>query len=281
MILNLADLEVLQKQENHNVYFAGEGVTVPAHKNRRLSDWITRNTDCHPRAEILVGLSGKSLYGSCGKLVEISPGTAVIFPPYAAHQRGYPDFYPDVTHLWISIFQGKFFAYLRRIENGRMTGNPEDSFFVPEISIGCDISGFNQQIFNEKLFPAAVRLSLKGAVYFIFAAILDKIREPEESGKILSRHTAVTDKIRQYIAACSGHDVSLDKLSHIFGYSKYHLLRVFKKHVGMTIQNCIDEHRIKHTTNALATGKSKKIISAELGFSGPTAFSRWLRSKSL
>ncbi|MHC4873703.1 MAG: helix-turn-helix domain-containing protein [Planctomycetota bacterium] len=240
----------------------------------KFQKWLKNHVDSHFHIEILVGVEGNSEYSVDGKLFNVEPGTILIIESEHPHQAGYPKFYPDVTHIWISVFYKKVFARLARVVNGAMMRDFDEALFIYPHECGITDEFNNYESDSSELSESVRQLQVRGIVSHILALFLRRVASDNKTKTVETREIVI-HRIQQYIEANVGKDMSLDLLERIFGYSKFHLLRIFKKHAGMTVQEWIDTCRIEYTKQALKDGTSKKKISMDLGFSCPAAFSRW------
>ncbi|MBA2479933.1 MAG: helix-turn-helix transcriptional regulator, partial [Planctomycetes bacterium] len=92
-------------------------------------------------------------------------------------------------------------------------------------------------------------------------------------------HEQAIEAIKRHIAQTAGNGVTLDQLARIAGFSKFHFLRVFKKHTGTTVHAYVNECRLQRVAELRAAGLTQKDIGARLGFSCPAAFSRWFKGR--
>ncbi len=81
-------------------------------------------------------------------------------------------------------------------------------------------------------------------------------------------------KVMQYINSHFQEDITLDMISDTVGLSKYHMSRLFKKNVGMTLSAYINMSRIRAAKNLLIKGKKAKDIFKECGFNDYSNFYR-------
>lgn len=71
-------------------------------------------------------------------------------------------------------------------------------------------------------------------------------------------------------------DLTLDDLSKVSGYSRFHFHRLFSAHVGMGVTAYVQRLRLKRAAHQLAFDKDRKIIDIALdaGFENPSSFTR-------
>ncbi|NVK22920.1 MAG: GyrI-like domain-containing protein [Kangiellaceae bacterium] len=86
----------------------------------------------------------------------------------------------------------------------------------------------------------------------------------------------VIEHIYANLAAEQSHQLSIDVISNIAGFSKYHFHRVFQAYTGVTLHKYIQLLRLKKASYHLAFEPALKIIDIALdaGFESHEAFSR-------
>lgn len=279
------DLTLLNYPDKWGFLFADDLNGIKPARYPLLKKWVNKNTDNHSHIEILMGLEGDSYYGVADRIYEIKKGDIFVLTNGINHQNAYPGFYPDVTHLWISFLHGQVFCRFIKVRNGTMQFAPDDAVFLKFNEIGLLPELYHQTILREhNLYEKCERqLIFRGIICLVFSALLRKISEkcPDPVPVSGDKWPKMIKNIQNYIKANAGRDISLDRLENIFGYSKFHLLRVFKNMTGMTVQEWIDHCRVDYTVEKLSCGKSKKQIGIDLGFSCPASFSRWLKTKNI
>ena len=74
------------------------------------------------------------------------------------------------------------------------------------------------------------------------------------------------DKVRSYIQDRYSESISLDQLSAVAGLSKFHLLRTFKKAVGLAPHEFLVHVRVARARELLRRGTPIAIVAVETGF---------------
>ena len=83
-----AQLSVLMRPERWKIIAPWQAAAT-AGESRRMA-WYARHAQVHSHREVLIGLAGRTYYGIGEGMVEITPGTVVMFESMARHQAGYP-----------------------------------------------------------------------------------------------------------------------------------------------------------------------------------------------
>lgn len=88
-------------------------------------------------------------------------------------------------------------------------------------------------------------------------------------------YSEVTQKVISYIESHLTEDIQLDSFPALIGYSKYHLLRIFKQETGRSIGEYIRQRRLAMaSTLLLNTDQSILTIAFSLHFQSQEAFTR-------
>ncbi len=84
------------------------------------------------------------------------------------------------------------------------------------------------------------------------------------------------NQVFDYIDAHLFETLSIEQLSQIANFSKYHFLRQFSEYAGISVFSYIRLMRLKHASYRLAINAHEKIIdiAMEAGFENPESFSR-------
>jgi AraC family transcriptional regulator len=84
------------------------------------------------------------------------------------------------------------------------------------------------------------------------------------------------NRVCEYIDQNINQDLTLDALSDVAAFSKYHFHRVFLVYTGMSVTRYIQLARLKRASYRLAFENEKRVIdiALEAGFESPEAFAR-------
>lgn len=90
------------------------------------------------------------------------------------------------------------------------------------------------------------------------------------------RFEAVFDYIQQHLAG----DLSVERLSRVAHFSKYHFHRQFSQYAGISVTRYIQLMRLRHASYRLVFEERRRIIEIALdaGFENPESFSRAFRN---
>ncbi len=246
------------------------------HEDKTHRQWLEKNSDRHQAKEILAVLEGMSLNSLNGVIYPATPVTIFLFDSYEKHDKQYPPATEIAVHLWIFFLKPRAIARVIQVRNGKID-NARKRELILENSRLRDL--FDQEWSGMKgsnLDADIKRRKMLSLLSLLFLEII----EQDMSGKTAdlgdeNRQIQIIHAIHQHICNSSGRAMTIEKLARVSGYSKFHFFRLFKKHIGQNVHDCINESRMKKTEQMLKDGFLQKQISSELGFSCPSAFSNW------
>jgi AraC-like DNA-binding protein len=247
--------------------------------NRDHLQWSRAHSHAHSHRELLFALSGETFVGFNENLIPCNPGSVFFFDAGEKHDNGYPSGSPELEHLWFGFASGHVFVRRVAVRNGKLSSER-----VADFPMDCpnqiDLSAPSSILWGEcKPIPERRRLKMFLAVVQLVSSLLDEAisAEPERNKTQESQKNALIAKIRRHIESCGGVGVNLDSLSRLSGYSKYHFHRIFAAISGKSPKEFIDHCRMQNVRSMEEEHRTQKEIAFDLGFSSPSAFSRWRR----
>lgn len=96
------------------------------------------------------------------------------------------------------------------------------------------------------------------------------------NAKPINTYDERISRVCEYISQNLDEELTLEAITNVAAFSKYHFHRVFSAYTGMSVTKFIQLARLKRASFRLAFEKNKRIIDValEAGFSSPEAFSR-------
>ncbi len=242
--------------------------------------WHSENLDQHLHKEILFAIKGECVMSLEGSFYKVTPGTVMLFNKNEKHDMFYPPWTDGCVHLWLFIVNETIMPRIICINQGeyyQRNEKEEPIIHLPEICpsflrIWTDCTKKNNS------YPLALASArMKVAVENIILEYVHRGFSGSITGKTeaIIRRDKVVDTIKEYIYDAAGAGITLDRLAVVSGYSKYHLLRVFRERTGLSIREYVNQCRIIKCRDLLNKGYRKNEISEILGFSSPGTFSRW------
>ena len=250
----------------------------PEHEPERdpsCEKWFKSHSDIHPAREILIALDGHSQFSLNRQIYPVTPGTIFLFDTYEEHVRAYPPETGKSIHLWFYFIAQRIIVHLLSINRGRL-----ESLRPGLILENAELYNIIDQGWS-RLKKSTMAAELKRqkvvsllSLLFLELIELDAAEQKIESGSE-SHQEIVIRLICRHIVNTSGKDLTVEKLAQMAGYSKFHFLRIFKKHTGQTIHDSINDARMQKITEMLDKKCLQKEIAETLGFSSPSTFSHW------
>lgn len=105
----------------------------------------------------------------------------------------------------------------------------------------------------------------------------------QEQNSIVVSHTINSDKLKNVLDHIEAHyaeELSIAKLAGLCYFSEYHFMRFFKKHVGMTCLEYINNLRLEKAVELLEQGEEAVLeVSLSVGFHNLSYFYRAFKKK--
>lgn len=257
------------------------GEPAQARLDERCAAWSATHAHCLPYREVLMVVAGESAFGWRGGLWASAPGSVFLLEAGEAHDVGYPPWADGLLHVWLSLAPGHASGSLVAVQDGRVQPlggvHAARADGPPWPEVNC----LWTQCAEDTVLPAAAGRSLVLAALRLVLADLARellATEPPVHAAAELRRQAVQTACR-LIRQASGRPVPLDALARAAGYSKYHFLRLFTRQTGLTVGQYTDRCRGEQVAVLRQQGLRQKEIAERLGFSAPSAFSRWLRQR--
>jgi AraC-like DNA-binding protein len=254
---------------------------MPRLSEPRLAAWARACVQRHPQRELILVLKGRGFYALAGRVYAARPGDVFFMDSEEPHGYPYPSFCPDCDHFLVQITRKAVLCRSYSVRGGKEQPlQPTHPLQGSAVAMGVLEESLALLRANPELPTAFRRFTLLTAIRFLIAQIAAQGflsgggRPPRAEFR---RQMVAT--VREHIKDTAGKGVSLTGLSLLTGYSRHHLLRIFEAATGQTIHGYIESVRVLRVKELLSRGMSKKEAAAELGFSCPAAFSRWLAAR--
>jgi AraC-like DNA-binding protein len=272
-----AMLEVLLRPQAWRLVAAALPAEVEPVEDERHQSWTRAHTHSHAHQEVLIPLAGQGRFGLAGRTYPSAPGTIFVIDSFEEHDVQYPEWTSDLDHLWINALRDPCVARLITVREGVTRVSGAWSCLIPREEAGPPLDPVPVRA---EMPPSVARLRMVGALSLLIGAIVRRGYAAEQAEERDSFQERIVQSVREHIEHTAGNGATLEHLARIAGYSTFHFLRLFKKHTGCTVHEYIDRCRLRRAREMQAQGRTRKEIAAALGFSCPTAFSRWYRSKT-
>ena len=144
------------------------------------------------------------------------------------------------------------------------------------------ISGLDLESFWDQLTEASSAKEQAYRLQFFKLAIALRFGQFIESGELPrdQYHLMVVESALERIQTNFRNGINVAQLAKNFGYTRFHFARIFRQITGGTIQDYIDQCRLKELEKLRERGLLQKEIAAQLGFENSRSYYKW-REKHL
>ena len=230
----------------------------------------------HDFCKLLLLLSGGGGYMVSGQRYTLEPGDMVLVGSHTIHR---PEFEPGIPYERIILYISPEFLQ-------------KNSF--PDCNLEEVFSGAGGHILRpgkqrrQQFAQLATRLEQElagqgygrqilstGLLLQILVEIFRDLHNPEaELPKPHSSENSRILDILRYIDAHLTEDLTIDTISEQFYISKYHMMRLFRQEVGLTIHNYLCDRRLIHARELISQGLSATESCFRSGFRSYSSFTR-------
>ncbi len=231
---------------------------------------INKDVTKHDNYEILVGLEGVYPYYYNGNCYNCKPGSIFLISPMLEHESYYTESRNNLTHMWMNITNESLLATVSNISDGKMKCSYRCKVAYRDYKPKLKIYEIWNYLLNAKKITPQNMFKLKLAISHLFLAIIEN-----KQLSINEYQNEIMERARNYIKAHFRERINLNHLASKMGYSKFHFVRLFRQYHTVTVQEYIDQQRLKEVKTLLANKVTKKEIAYKLNFSSPSAFANW------
>ena len=227
----------------------------------------------HDFHKIIVFVSGKVTYHIEGKAYQLKPQDILLVSQGAIHK---PEIDPSIPYeryiFWIrdDLSSPELNTCFQKANDRSFNLILLDSVLqeklkdlLPEIEHSLRDTQFGDSILSKALFAQFM--------VYINRIFLKSSTAPDQ--KSYSSDSQV-EQLLKYINRNLSENLSIDHLAERFFFSKYHMMRKFKKETGYTIHNYIISKRLLHARSLIAQGTPVMKAAMQSGFQDYTAFVR-------
>lgn len=225
------------------------------------------STHAHEEYSIGVTLSGRQDFYTQGAFHKSHPGQVMVFNPGDAHDgESGVDAALKYSMLYIHPEQLKPSLEALNIKS-------PDQFRIQD-------AVFSDQYVQQHILRLAQLIELNDGTSSEYESLLFELTEQlvryQSKQPLLpeTRRQALLERVKEYLQDHYQDEVSLDRLCQVACMSKYHFLRSFKDHTGMTPHQYWLNVRIHRGQQALRAGVPVLDVVEHLGFNDLSHFNR-------
>jgi AraC-like DNA-binding protein len=263
------------------VYAAVSPHPPPKVQDAEYLQWYRRtrgNREFHGWREILYCFDGECTVGWGDAAWLLRPGSILLVDRLELHARLYPPNAPPFRHWWFGLRQPS--AHLstiatpdeRRLPTGILDIR-SDSGLIYELQRAWDDAEEAKDRGEQDLAWQRLRSLAVASVYELEWRL-------RESQSPRSPYDDTIHRVVDYIDSHHHHDLTLDELAKLAGYSKYHFHRLFRRATGSTLHQYVTRRRVEHARYLLQAGYACRSVAEEMGFGDPSSFSQWYKANT-
>lgn len=242
----------------------------------------------HEEIEVIIVLDGSCDYRINLDTFVINKGDILIIDSQSLHSLTYipnqnmtwASFVFNINMLKSSNTDGVLLKYIAPLLN-----HQHQLPIIIKDNINCYSKIFNVieniiYCYYEK--DIAYELELKSLLFKFFSLLYknDLIEKHQDKNSLTINTTDKIKLILNYINDHYSEDISINTLAELCEYSQYHFMRFFKKHIGLTCIQYINNLRLEKSSILLtSTNNTIMDISLEVGFDNLSYFNKLFKRK--
>ena len=242
----------------------------------------------HEEIEVIIVLDGSCDYRINLDTFVINKGDILIIDSQSLHSLTYipnqnmtwASFVFNINMLKSSNTDGVLLKYIAPLLN-----HEHQLPIIIKDNISCYSKIFNVieniiYCYYEK--DIAYELELKSLLFKFFSLLYknDLIEKHQDKNSLTINTTDKIKLILNYINDHYSEDISINTLAELCEYSQYHFMRFFKKHIGLTCIQYINNLRLEKSSILLtSTNNTIMDISLEVGFDNLSYFNKLFKRK--
>lgn len=227
--------------------------------------------DRHAHEEYAFGvtLAGRQDFFSGGQYHRSPPGNVILFNPEEVHD-GQPGGEHTLDYLMVYAHPEQVNALF-----ADALGRDNTADFRSNSTLIQDVQLRNAILELARLVTSHVGscIDQENALYQVVERTV-QLGGVSHSHQVTTRPDALLGLAKEYIHAHLDSDISLDDISQAAHLSKYHFLRLFRHHFGITPHQYVINCRINAARSALDLGASLTEVALRYGFADLSHFNR-------
>lgn len=198
---------------------------------------------------------GETHVAPAGRLVLLDPWETHTGEVFSAEGWHYRNLYPGPGLL----------ERLAAEETGRIHCAPFVPHFPEPVVRDPELAAAMDTL-HGSLGSSGDALERQSRLLSVYANLLARHAKPSPGWRPAGREPRAVALVREYLEAHQARNVSLDELSAVANLSKYHLLRVFRRTVGLSPHAYLNQLRVGRAKALLSSGVPVAMAAREAGF---------------
>ncbi|MFI0471846.1 helix-turn-helix domain-containing protein [Halomonas sp. HMF6819] len=227
--------------------------------------------DRHAHEEYAFGvtLAGRQDFFSGGQFHQSPPGNVIVFNPEEVHD-GQPGGKDTLDYLMLYVHPEQVAPlYAEVLGHESKAGFRSPNTLIQDARLKGDILELARLVTQ----GAGSCIDQESALY----RVVERTVQLGGTSNTVPRPTrpeTLLHRAKAYIHAHLERDMSLDEISQAAHLSKYHFLRLFRQHYGITPHQYVINCRINAARTALDTGAATNEVAQRFGFADTSHFNR-------
>lgn len=214
---------------------------------------------------------GGEQYSIKGNSSILQPGSVSVIEPGVVHSNR-----PSTgakRHLRSLYLEEDFFNHLTQLFSGAATPN-----YILPTKLFTDKKNWNNALFlHEAIITDQEKMLLEESVLNLFTHLQETPSSSEQFG--LNSEDRRVEHITQYMKAHLANEVSLDTLATLVQCTPFHLIRLFKKNLGMSPHSYFVQLRLERARDLLDNGLAIADAALLAGFSDQSHLTRKFKKR--
>ena len=118
------------------------------------------------------------------------------------------------------------------------------------------------------------RLEARSRFLGVLAGLIGRHADAPPRPHPAGRENRAVERAREYLEACFGEDLSIDKVAAVAGLSPYHFIRVFGRHTGLPPHAYLIQVRVRQARAMLQEGQTVAAAACAAGFADQSHLNR-------
>ncbi len=203
----------------------------------------------------------------------LQPGSISIIEPCVVHSNR--PFLKGNRHLRSLYLEENFFCHLDKL----FTGYGDRPPYLPSSVIDHQQHWQQTIALHEAIITGAEQITMEERLILLFAHLTDTTFTATFDIAGTGNASQTLDRVVEYIRSMLQENLSLEMLSVIAGCTSFHLMRLFKKYLGMSPHAYLIQLRLERAKELLNQGQTIADTALLAGFSDQSHLTRCFKKR--
>jgi len=254
-------------KDNHFKYINNEQHQSISMLTATMSDF-TYAKHAHEEYSIGITLQGRQDFFCRNAFYKSVPGNVILFNPEDIHD-GHSGTEQNLEYLMLYIHPDEFQPLFKAL------GYKQDCTLRMANTLYADPLLRNQVIHLSMLLQTNSTSKIeREAAVLQMAQSLVRLNGSLDLPALSTRVDSLLLRAKDYILANIDNDIAIDDIAHAATMSKFHFIRRFREHFGITPHQYVLNCRINYARRALQVGRDATSVAVESGFADASHLNR-------